>query len=206
MDLNATFDSSFRRRSNPCESCRQKRRKCVPNPHDYDGPCYRCERMNQRCVYGPSKKKERPKELQKDEDAFEERAKMIGDVAELQRQLASFQKDVVALRSVPIFPALEEMVGLGTGFGGVEIDSTISEPTNDIELSLSSIEASVSTSAATFSDDASSDTPVSRPIKRPSPGNVPTTQLEDNNTIRRYPHPHGHPHLPGPLGLRAAQH
>ncbi|RUP21181.1 hypothetical protein BC936DRAFT_139206 [Jimgerdemannia flammicorona] len=121
MDLNATLDLSFSRRSNPCQSCRRNRRKCVPNPHGNDGPCYRCERMKLQCLYEPSKEKEKLEDVEEYEDVVEERAQMVEDVAELQRQLASFEKEVVALRAVPDFPALEAMVGVGTGFDGVEI-------------------------------------------------------------------------------------
>ncbi|RUS30527.1 hypothetical protein BC938DRAFT_479281 [Jimgerdemannia flammicorona] len=190
MDLNyPTLDPSFRRRSNPCESCRRNRRKCVPNSPDIDEPCLRCQRMKLQCVYEPSKEKEKPKEPQEDEDVVEERAQMVDDVAELQRQLASFEREVVALRTVPDFPALEVVARLGPAFDGVEMDtpgspwssnSTFSQLTTDDELSSPTTDAGVSTPATilstpasilstpatTFSDDASGVTTVSRPTRR----------------------------------------
>ncbi|RUS30376.1 hypothetical protein BC938DRAFT_479477 [Jimgerdemannia flammicorona] len=173
MNLNATFDSSFHRKRIPCQSCRRDRRKCIPNSHDNDGPCYRCERMKLQCVYEPFKETEKPEELEEDEDLFEMKTQMIGDVAELQRQLASFEKEVVALR--PNFPALEAMVGLGTGIDGAEIitpgspwssDSTITQLTTDDKPSSSTMDASMSTPVTTFSDDAGSVTTVTHPTKR----------------------------------------
>ncbi|RUP03948.1 hypothetical protein BC936DRAFT_140569, partial [Jimgerdemannia flammicorona] len=165
MDVNATSDGTFRRRSNPCESCRRNRRKCVPNSHDNDGPCFHCERKKLPCVYDLPKEKENPDELDEVDDVVEERAQMIEDVAELQRQLASFEKEVVVLRAVPDFPASEAMMELD----GVEIDSTISQLTTDGELSSSTIDAGMSTPATTFSDEANSVTTVSHPTKRRTP-------------------------------------
>ncbi|RUO99948.1 hypothetical protein BC936DRAFT_140736 [Jimgerdemannia flammicorona] len=128
---------SFHNRNSPCQACRRSRRKCLPGTDGNDGgPCGRCERLKFECVHEAPSLKGVAKLDETEEDEIVEKAQMIEDVAELQRQLASLEKEVQTMRVVtdadfpPLVP-LEELAG----WPSMEIDIPSSPWSSDLTIS-----------------------------------------------------------------------
>ncbi|RUP45580.1 hypothetical protein BC936DRAFT_147995 [Jimgerdemannia flammicorona] len=172
MDSNIASDPSLRKRNSPCKHCRQQRRKCIRE----DGPCSRCQQMQLVCVNDNVLNASAMIEEIEQEEEMEEKSRMVGKVAEIQRQLAELGDQLEMMKTALDVPALEGSSDSPEkdGPGSPLINSSNTANTVQTEVS----------SPLSFSTDITSIDPVRHAAKYRPPTSW-TSQASDMDILRR---------------------